>query len=36
VNSLSSAAHFPILLVASLFLIMSFRGCDEGTIMRYA
>jgi hypothetical protein len=36
VNSLSSAAHFPILPVASLFLMMSFRGCDEGTIMWYA
>jgi hypothetical protein len=33
VNSLSSAAHFPTLPVASLFLIISFRGCDEGTII---
>jgi hypothetical protein len=30
-NSLSSVAHIPILPVASLFLIMSFRGSDEGT-----
>jgi hypothetical protein len=33
VNSLSSAAHFPTLPVASLFLIISFRGYDEGTII---
>jgi hypothetical protein len=33
VNSLSSVAHFPTLPMASLFLIMSFRGYDEGTIM---
>jgi hypothetical protein len=33
VNSLSSVTYFSILPVASLFLIMSFRGCDEGTIM---
>jgi hypothetical protein len=30
---LSSTAHFPILPVASLFLMISFRGCDEGTII---
>jgi hypothetical protein len=29
VNSFSFAAHFPILHVASLFLIISFRGCDD-------
>jgi hypothetical protein len=27
-------SHFPILPVAFLFLIMSFRGCDEGTSLR--
>jgi hypothetical protein len=30
---LSSAAHFPILPVAYLFLIISFKGCEVGTII---
>jgi hypothetical protein len=32
-NSLSSAAHFPIRPEASLFLIMSLSGCDDDTMM---
>jgi hypothetical protein len=32
-NSISSATHFLIRLVAYLFLMMSLNGCDEGTII---
>jgi hypothetical protein len=32
-NSLSSATHFPNCPVASLFLMISFKGCDEVTMM---
>jgi hypothetical protein len=35
VNSFNSATHSPTLHVASLFLIMSLRGCEEGTMIWY-
>jgi hypothetical protein len=35
VDSFNFAAHLPTLLVASLFLTISFKGWDKGTCWRF-